>query len=568
MDFSSLFRGKSKFFLVYLGIFGIINSLWASALLLLINNKVTGEALPFFHDQDWLVYVVLILVSFACTAAFQSYMIKLTHNLGNELGISIFDKLRFTDLEDFNKLGEEKVRTAMEDVKVIQTFPSDFLEFFNALIIVLIGIGYMFWVDAASAGVVTAILVMLGIIYVYRDTKIERSLDEARDLNDVYQRNVNDFLRGFREVKMSTERSDKIFDGYISKNRHKANKLTIKSLIRLLENELMGTYVWYLMIGVILFLLPVVLQMEASTMTNFLVTLLFLMGPSITIIGLFEEFINFRIAWSRLDKFHKEINAASAYQLGHGQAFIDNQPFRNLRFEDITYEYFDQKKATTFRLKPLNLEIERGEIIFITGGNGSGKSTFIHLLAGLYMPKSGVIYMNNKRIEKANMPAYRNKLSCIFTDNYLFSENYDGYDLSDENETFNALIEKMRLTDIINFDDEQNKVFHTLSKGQQKRMALIYAMMEDKDIFIFDEWAAEQDPIFRRFFYKNIIPELKAMGKTVVAVTHDDAYFDCAERILKFDYGEIAEDVRLTSPVELDLELEAPVKLSLNGHLE
>ena len=104
------------------------------------------------------------------------------------------------------------------------------------------------------------------------------------------------------------------------------------------------------------------------------------------------------------------------------------------------------------------------------------------------------------------------------------------------------LLEKMHLTEVVQFDEENNKIQHTLSKGQKKRMALIYALLEDKEIFIFDEWAAEQDPVFRSYFYNVIIPELRSMGKTVVAVTHDDAYFHCAERIIKFDYGKIVSD--------------------------
>ncbi|MEM8910060.1 MAG: hypothetical protein AAGD05_19575, partial [Bacteroidota bacterium] len=110
------------------------------------------------------------------------------------------------------------------------------------------------------------------------------------------------------------------------------------------------------------------------------------------------------------------------------------------------------------------------------------------------------------------------------------------------------------LTDIVTFDEENNKILHTLSKGQQKRMALIYSLLEKKDLFIFDEWAAEQDPVFRKYFYTQIIPELKAMGKTVIAVTHDDAYFDCAERIIKFNYGTIEEDTK----AELSLPAATP----------
>jgi putative ATP-binding cassette transporter len=153
--------------------------------------------------------------------------------------------------------------------------------------------------------------------------------------------------------------------------------------------------------------------------------------------------------------------------------------------------------------------------------------------------------LNGYAVTPANYPYYRNQLSCIFTDNYLFSDNYDGFDLKPSNERLQFLINKMGLSEIIQLDDSKNKLKTTLSKGQQKRLALILSLLENKDILVLDEWAAEQDPLFREYFYQQIIPELKDMGKTVIAVTHDDAYFDCAERIVKFDFGRIASDTKL-----------------------
>ncbi|MCG8463435.1 MAG: ATP-binding cassette domain-containing protein, partial [Xanthomonadales bacterium] len=73
---------------------------------------------------------------------------------------------------------------------------------------------------------------------------------------------------------------------------------------------------------------------------------------------------------------------------------------------------------------------------------------------------------------------------------------------------------------------------HQWSQGQRKRLALIAALAEDRDLLLLDEWAAEQDPMFRRYFYETLIPQWRASGKTVIAVTHDDQYFHCADRVL------------------------------------
>ena len=213
----------------------------------------------------------------------------------------------------------------------------------------------------------------------------------------------------------------------------------------------------------------------------------------------------------------------------------------NIVLKNVTYSYRDKKENISFKLQPINLKIEKGEVIFIRGGNGSGKSTFMNLLSGLYIPKGGEILFNNIVINENNRPNYRDMISCVFSESYLFTENYDDFDLSPSNSKLTDLLEKMALDKVIKLDQENNKVFQRLSSGQQKRLALIYAVLEDKDIFIFDEWAAEQDPDFRKYFYEVIIPDLKSKGKTVIAITHDDAYFKFCDRLIKFNYGEMLE---------------------------
>ena len=295
------------------------------------------------------------------------------------------------------------------------------------------------------------------------------------------------------------------------------------------------------------------LQVDLALNSSFIVTLLYLMGPIGVIVSEIREFTTMQIAVTRLDEFDKILSASEAIKIGHGSMKPINSYFQSIRFEDVTFEYFDEQKRETFRLQPLNIKIMKGDSIFVTGGNGSGKSTFINLLTGLYTPLSGKIYLNGNLITAQNYPYYRNQIASIYTDNYLFAENYNDFQLTPSNDYLVTLIKKMGLTDIIQLSEGDNKIRATLSKGQQKRMALIYAILEQKDVMVLDEWAAEQDPTFRAFFYEKIVPELKKIGKTVIAVTHDDQYFDCAERIVKFDFGQIVSDVHLDKEVNLKL---------------
>lgn len=548
MELFQILQKKSKYFYALLLLLGLINSVWASGLLLLINHKINGEPLPFLNNEyDWVAYAVLIVAAFSMARFFQGYMIKLTYELGNELGLSIFNRLRFTNFEDYQELGEESVRTAMSDVTTLQRFPQAFIESFNAGVMVLIGISYLLYTNPLGALAIMAVLAVLIVFYNLRSKAIQQDLNAARDLATVYQRNVNDFLRGFKEVKMSTDRSDVLYHDYLTQNREKVKNLTVRTLVRHMMNELLGTYSWYLGIGLVLFVLPVVLHTDARVSSSFVVTLLYLMGPTNVVISEMHEFFQMRIALERLQEFNEVIDGYAAVATGHGAlpAPGEAEEFESLRFENVTFEYYDEKRDQTFRLLPLNLEIKRGESIFVTGGNGSGKSTFINLLTGLYLPLSGSIYLNGRRIDASQYPHYRNQICAIFTDCHLFGENYSRHDLTTNNHRLVALLKKMQLTDVVPLGATETKLKVTLSKGQQKRLALINALLEDRDILVLDEWAAEQDPMFRAYFYTKIIPELREAGKTVIAVTHDDAYFDCARRVLKFDYGRIATDTRV-----------------------
>jgi cyclic peptide transporter len=555
MRLLSLLQKKSKLFYVLLLVLGLINSVWSIGLLLLINNRIAGTSLPFVQGYDWQIYVVLILVSFFTARAFQSYTIRLTYELGNDLGLSIFEKLRFADYEEYIKLGEEKVRTATADVTTLQRFPNVFIEVFNAIVMVTIGLGYLFYTNFLSALLILGVLTSLAVVYYIRNLSISRDLNTVRDLANIYQQNVNDFLRGFKDVKMSITRSDNMFKKYISQNRNRVKDLTIKTLIKFMGNELMGNYLWYLLIGIIVFLLPVILHMTNVVNNQFVVTLLYLMGPVGIVVARISEFTQMQIAVDRLEQFHNKINASQAIAIGHGDQVATSGDFEGIRFENVTFEYYDERRAETFRLKPLTLDIKKGESIFITGGNGSGKSTFVNLLTGLYVPHSGTISLNGQVISEKTYPGYRNRIAAIFTDSGLFSENYDGLELAPDNERLMFWLRKMELENIVTFDNEKKSIKADLSKGQQKRLALIYIMLENKDIIVLDEWAAEQDPVFRAYFYKKIIPELKQMGKTVIVVTHDDAYFNCGERLIKFDYGNIVSDTQVNAASDLHYAL-------------
>ncbi|MGF0316014.1 ATP-binding cassette domain-containing protein [Nocardia fluminea] len=198
----------------------------------------------------------------------------------------------------------------------------------------------------------------------------------------------------------------------------------------------------------------------------------------------------------------------------------------------------DESEDAGFRLGPIDLVFEPGQITFIVGGNGSGKSTLAKLITGLYVPRSGSLSLNGERIDHDNIEWYRQNSSAVFTDFHLF-EDYLGFDRPGIDAEVQRYLDELQIAHKVTVQDGRLSTVD-LSQGQRKRLALLTALLEDRQIYVFDEWAADQEPRFRDVFYHEILTDLKRRGKTVIVITHDDRYFDCADQLVKLDFGLVA----------------------------
>ncbi|MFI6571429.1 ATP-binding cassette domain-containing protein [Nocardia fluminea] len=198
----------------------------------------------------------------------------------------------------------------------------------------------------------------------------------------------------------------------------------------------------------------------------------------------------------------------------------------------------DESEDAGFRLGPIDLVFEPGQITFIVGGNGSGKSTLAKLITGLYVPRSGSLSLNGERIDHDNIEWYRQNSSAVFTDFHLF-EDYLGFDRPGIDADVQRYLDELQIAHKVTVQDGRLSTVD-LSQGQRKRLALLTALLEDRQIYVFDEWAADQEPRFRDVFYHEILTDLKRRGKTVIVITHDDRYFDCADQLVKLDFGLVA----------------------------
>lgn len=543
MNFIALLNSRSKFFLTLIILLGFISSFWNLGLLYLINNRLVQKPILFFPGRDSIVFFVILLASFFVKRYFQRYIIKLTNDVVYEHSIAIIEKVRFAAFENVEKMGKEKLYTAVKYARDVGAFPLMFVHLFNSIIVISCCLIYMFFIYPLGAIVCLCLILGLFTLFFLANKKIENDYFKLRLLEENYFRNLEDLMSGHKEIKMSIPRSKNIYEKFLYRNRREAKELSRTTSVKYGNNDLIASYSWFIGIGAILYIFPSAMGMKTDQMTSFVVTILYIIGPVSSLTSSISVFTQLKIAFNCLIDFDKDLNWVNDQKVEKNETDWKGTSFNSVKFENVTYEYtLGKSQEKVFEFGPVDIDINRNEIIFITGSNGSGKSTFINLLSGLYQPKAGALYMNGIKVDGENSSYYRNQFAAIYTSAYLFNDNYNDFNLKDDERKINKYVEKMKLTDKIRIINEKGIIDSKLSKGQQKRVAMIYALMEEKEVFIFDEWAAEQDPKFRIFFYTEFLPELKRDGKTVIAVTHDDEYYSYADRVIKFDYGKIKQN--------------------------
>jgi putative ATP-binding cassette transporter len=211
-----------------------------------------------------------------------------------------------------------------------------------------------------------------------------------------------------------------------------------------------------------------------------------------------------------------------------------------LELAGVTHQYKGDQGDSNFTLGPINMKLARGQLVFIVGGNGSGKTTLAKLLVGLYAPESGAVWLDGAAVTDENRESYREMFSVVFADFYLF-ESLLGLDVPELDRRAAEYLRQFRLDQKVGVSEGMLSTTE-LSQGQRKRLALLTAYLEDRAIYLFDEWAADQDPSFKEIFYRQLLPDLKSRGKTVLVISHDDSYYDMADRLIKLESGQVIND--------------------------
>jgi putative ATP-binding cassette transporter len=291
----------------------------------------------------------------------------------------------------------------------------------------------------------------------------------------------------------------------------------------------------YLLLAVVVFVVPTFSETKGGSITQVTTALMFVVGVCMGIVQTIPILQAANAAADNIERLEARLQAIAAQ--APDIVLAPRQRFEKIEMRKVMFHYVDKSSEAVFEVGPIDFTLHSGDLVFITGGNGSGKSTFLKLLAGLYEPDSGEILLDGVRVDDSNRETYRALIAAIFVDYHLFRRLYGIID-ADPGELA-RLLTQFRLHDKTRLIEGEFSTLD-LSGGQRKRLALVVSLLEDRPILLLDEWTADQDPDFRRKFYDELLPTLQQVGKTVVVITHDDRYLDELDlpaRRLRMDEG-------------------------------
>jgi putative ATP-binding cassette transporter len=345
---------------------------------------------------------------------------------------------------------------------------------------------------------------------------------------------ITDFLDGFKEIKLSRPRGNALEQEFSQNSKTVTDaRKHIQTLFS--TDFVMSQISFYLATGAVVFVLPMVTEVEPALVTKITTATLFLIGPISSVIGGLPAYANANAAAKNVLDLDADLSDAEKENNTTLTTPVLTH-FDEIRLEKLYFQYKEAEGEQAFEVGPISMNIKRGQTIFITGGNGSGKTTFIRLLTGLYQAKKGNIVVDGNVLSANKIDAYRNLFCAVFSDFHLFRKLY-GIEPTDDINIQDWLIH-MEMDHKVHLENQEFTTVD-LSTGQRKRLALISCVLEQRPIFIFDEWAADQDPHFRQKFYREVLPRLKENGQTVIAITHDDKFFDMADVHLKMTDGQL-----------------------------
>lgn len=534
MSLVGLIRQESPVSLRKLAVMAMMSGLANAMVLVVINAGAASSNNAEDSFRDLLLFLITILIFIFAQYYILVRSTVVVETVLNRIRLRLVDLIGEADLYPVERLGRSAIYTSIsKEIMSISQATTTIIVACQSGLLILFSVIYLA-VLSRTAFLIVLALTGVGIsVHFQKSREMQAQMHQAIRTENRFFDLLTQMLDGFKEMKLNRVLAATL-------NRHlQATSAALTDLKVHVSRQFSNHFIFsqtafYFMIAAVVFLLPKFHESATEITTKATACILFIIGPLSGLIGSIPAVAQANVAVANIERLEAQLR--KAVQIPPNKTQPVGTSFAEIKLRHVTFEYDDDPRDRGFSLGPVDLDIAPGELVFIIGGNGSGKSTFLKLLTGLYYPKSGTILVDGQSIGPDNTQSYRDLFGVIFSDYHLFDELYSAD--PPHPDVLGKLLREFQLEGKVSLDGSRWSTT-SLSTGQRKRLALIVNWIENKPIAVLDEWAADQDPQFRRYFYEEMLPEMKRRGRTIVAATHDDRYFHLADRVLQMDAGQL-----------------------------
>ncbi len=533
MELVRLMRGEAEktFRLIVLTtiIAGALNSFLVS----LINLGAESVSSQTISTNNFLLFIFSLAAFLLAKSISETHGQELIETAMSKLRIRMYDTIRKSKLVQIEKINQSDLigKTSKSIDQVLQC--SDSVMYgFQASAMVVFCLFYLYTISTPAFVVIAIGIFVLGYITHTREKLNNEQLHMLIEREGKQSALFADMIQGFKRVKINRRASAEMFDDF-TEVVHTTSDLGVAVGKKYISSILLNQAAFYAIIAIVVFVLPQYIHTFTEEVMEITAIVLFIIGYLTGVVQVIPVYGKTNAALANLRELDELLSKSIEKDVlvKRTESF---EEFQLIQADKIQFTYYNDEKEPVFSIGPIDFELKRGEMVFITGGNGSGKSTFMKLLTGLYEPQFGAIKIDGQTLSSSQTFEMRELYSTIFPDFHLFQKLY-GIPNVDQ-KRLKELLREMALEDKVQIS-ERNFSTTALSTGQRKRLALVIALLEDRPIYMFDEWAAEQDAHFRKYFYEHILVDLKKRGKTIIAVTHDEHFWNIADRVFTLEQG-------------------------------
>ena len=530
-----LLRG-ARTMMVMMVLTGLLAGLSSVGLLAVINKLINGAGAT--SQLFAVAFIGLAVLKVASNFLSQLLLVKFAQETILNLGMDLCWKVVRAPYRTLERRGAHEILATLTEDTNAMAWAVNGLPALAINVAILAGCSlYLAWLSwqAFIGVIILALLGLLGYRHLYN--RVLRSSLAVRDAKGALFEHFRSLTEGMKELMLHRGRRDTFVALDI---RQAAEALRHHNLIatkQYLTTDSWTQVLFYGLIGVILLLFPRLLSLSGESLTGYAFAMLYMIGPMWGLLGMVPTLSRGQVALEKIEALGLALDEGS--REGGAERPV-TQGAQRVDFSKALFSYEPKgEDERSFTLGPLDLTFKTGELVFIIGGNGSGKSTFVKVLTGLYLPQQGEVRLNGEAVVSTTQDWYRQHFAAVFSDFYLFKKLL-GLDPALVASQADGWLKTLRVRHKVTIQNGEYSTVN-LSQGQRKRLALVTAMLEDRPFYVFDEWAADQDPQYKEVFYGELLPELRARGKGVIVVTHDDRYFHVGDRVLKLDEGRIVE---------------------------